>query len=179
MLQISNKIFCDDFIAGLKLESRLMPTPYYDYPYLIIKGFLPSSLCREIAEQIRHDSEAEHAQVKSTLLHSVVDPSVDESIRKTMIHSMPAAFAAAYELSFKAHQRQIEDYFHIALTTATTVQVLEYTKGSFYIKHADDSSELVDADGQTVGFVQVAPQRKLTTVLFATSHAEEAPLQWR
>jgi SM-20-related protein len=65
----------------------------------------------------------------------------------------------------------IEEYFNIALTLATDVQVLEYKKGFFYIKHADDSSEIIDKDQQTIGFKLVAPQRKLTTVLFATSYA--------
>lgn len=171
MRQISNAVFCDDFITGLKLDGRLMPNPYYEYPYLHIENFLSKSLCREIAEYTSGACEAEEAKVKSTLLNAVVDPSVDESIRKTMIHTLPAPLLREYERSFRSHQRQIEEFFRIALTTATTLQVLEYTKGSFYIRHSDDSSEVVNSEGQTVGFVQVAPQRKITTVLFATSHA--------
>ena len=172
MLQISNRIYCDDFIATLKCDSRLMPSPYHDTPFLIIREFLPASLCLEIAAALRDASDAEAARVKSTLLSSVVDPSVDESIRKTMIHTLPEVYAAAYDTAFKAHQRRIEEFFHIALTTATTVQGLEYTKGSFYVKHADDSNELVNDAGETVGYVQVAPQRKITTVLFATPWSE-------
>jgi SM-20-related protein len=56
------------------------------------------------------------------------------------------------------------------MTLSTDIQVLEYKEGYFYVKHADDSSELIDENGDTVGFKCVAPERKLTTVLFATSH---------
>ena len=170
MQQISNYVYCDDFILGLNLDSRLMPNPYYDYPYLIIKNFLSKATCNDISNHMYNASEAEKAKVKTMLLSSVVNPSVDETIRKTNIHKLPKVFFNAYEESFKANQRKIEEFFSIALTTSTKIQTLEYTKGSFYIKHADDSNELVDEDLNTIGFIQVAPQRKLTTVLFTTSH---------
>ncbi len=169
MQQISNHVFCDDFIAGLKLETRLMPNPYYEYPYLIIKNFLSLTTCHEIAKYTSEASEAEQAKVKARQKNSLIKPKLDRSIRKTLQHKLPMIFQNAYELSFKAHQKNIEDFFNIALTTSTEVQTLEYTKGSFYIKHADDSNELIDDKGETVGFIQVAPQRKLSTVLFATS----------
>jgi SM-20-related protein len=170
MQQISNYIFCDDFIASLKLETRLMTNQYYDYPYLIIKDFFSKSTCYDISEYAYNTSEGEKAKVKTRILGSIVDPSVDESIRKTVIHKLSDLHVRMYEENFKAFQPLIERFFNVALTTSTTLQALEYTKGSFYIKHADDSNELVDADGKTVGFIQVAPMRKLTTVLFTTSH---------
>ena len=37
---------------------------------------------------------------------------------------------------------KIEDYFKLALTTSTKVQVLKYLKDSFYTMHSDDSSML-------------------------------------
>ena len=174
MQQISNYLFCDDFVAGLKLENRLMPSPYFDYPYLLIENFLPEALCRDIADYACEESEAERARVKSTVLGTVVAPDVDESIRKTVIRTLSEFHKKAYERSFTKHQSAIEEYFRIALTTATEVQVLEYTEGAFYIKHADDSNELLGSNGETVGFLQVAPQRKITTVLFATTHAPES-----
>ncbi len=169
MTQISNHVFCDDHIAAMKLDNRLMPNPYYDYPYLLIEGFIPPELCDRIVAYTRAASDAEQAMVKSTL-HGVVDPDVDEQIRKTAIHKLPDALLEEYRRAFLRNQQRIEEFFHIALTTATEVQALEYTEGAFYIKHADDSNELLDAEGETAGFVQVAPQRKITTVLFATSH---------
>ncbi len=174
MRQVSNAVFCEDFILDMELATRLMPNQYYDYPYLLIEGFLPEFTCNIIAEHTFNASEeAEAAKVKTTILNSVVDPSIDESIRKTVIHMLPETLLEDYEKSFIRHQKQIEDFFSIALTTATKVQVLEYTKGAFYIKHADDSNELVNENGETVGFLQVAPQRKISTVLFTTSYSTE------
>ena len=170
MKQISNYVFCDDFIANLKLETKLMPNQYYDYPYLIIKNFLSESICLEISDYTYNISEAKKAKVKSTILNSIINPTVNENIRKTVTHELPKLFLNAYELSFKAYQSEIEKFFSIAITTSTKVQTLEYTKGSFYIKHADDSNEVVNKESKTVGFIQVAPERKLTTVLFTTSH---------
>lgn len=172
MQQISNNIFCDDHIIGMQLSSRLMPNPYYEYPYLLIENFLPQFLCDSIVEYAFNSSQAERAKVKTTLFNAVVNPSVDESIRKTVIHKLPEALLAEYNKSFKKHQQKIEDFFALPLTTASSVQVLEYTKGDFYIKHADDSNEVLDEKGETVGFVQVAPLRKISTVLFASSHDE-------
>jgi len=172
--QISNTVYCDDFIASLKLPNRLMPNPYRDTPFLIIEDFLAPSICEEIADVTARSFDAEQARIKSTLLSSVVSPSIDETIRKTAIYSLEEPFLSLYEQNFRLHQKQIEEFFCIGLTTSTEVQALEYTAGSFYIRHADDSNELVDAEGRTVGFVQVAPQRRITTVLFATSHADRA-----
>lgn len=169
MQQISNHVFCDSRIAAMPFDSRLMPNPYHDTPYLLIENFLSASVCGRIAAYTRNASEAERAMVKSTR-YGVVDPDIDESIRKTAIHKIPEPLLEEYRRSFLHHQRRIEDFFRIALTTATKVQALEYTEGAFYIKHADDSNELLNEAGETAGFVLVAPQRKITTVLFATSH---------
>jgi len=168
--QISNLIYCDDFISNLQLETKLLPNPYHDYPYLVIKNFLSKSLCKKISQYTYNESEAQKAKVKTTILKGVVDPSVDENIRKTKIHTLPDKFLKVYDKKFKIHQPDIENYFNVALTLSTNTQALEYMKGCFYIKHADDSNELVNSDGETIGFKQVAPQRKITTVLFTTSH---------
>ena len=173
MRQISNNVYCDDFIADLRFETRLAANPYYDYPYLVIENFLSKEACAEIAAYTREQSEGERAMIKKSQ-QGVVVPELEETIRKTAIHRLPELLLEGYHLSFAYHQKRIEDYFCTALTTATEVQALEYTKGGFYVKHADDSSEVVNSEGETVGFVQVAPERKITTVLFATSHASHA-----
>lgn len=173
MRQISNFVYCDDFIADLRFETRLAANPYYDYPYLIIEDFLSPEACAEIAAYTHGKSEGERARVKKSIL-GVVVPEVEEDIRKTAIHRLPEVLLEGYRLRFTYHQKQIEDYFSVPLTTATEVQALEYTEGGFYIKHADDSNDVVNHAGETVGFVQVAPERKITTVLFATSHASQA-----
>ncbi len=146
-----------------------MPSPYNDYPYLIIEDFLSMSACDEIVSFTVQHSEAEQARVKS-LQQGIVQPAIDENIRKTCIHELPDRLLEIYHKNFIHFQSNIEDFFNIALTTATSVQALEYTEGAFYIKHADDSNELIDEQAETVGFIQVAPHRKITTLLFMTSH---------
>ena len=51
--------------------------------------------------------------------------------------------------------------------------MLSYDKDSFYIRHADDSSEIVDAGGEAVDYKQVAPHRVITTVLFLNSGGDD------
>ena len=170
MKQISEYVYCDDFISSLKFETKIMPNQYNEYPYLIIKNFFTKSICNDIAKYCHSASNGEKAKVKTRVLNSIVEPSVDITIRKTVIHKLPKMYLNMYKENFKIYQPDIERFFSVALTTATTLQTLEYTKGSFYIKHSDDSNEIIDDKGDTVGFIQVAPARKITTVLFATSH---------
>ena len=94
-----------------------------------------------------------------------------EEIRKTNIYSLDEKYLELYTNRFFLHQAQIEDYFKIALTTSTSVQVLEYLKNSFYSMHSDDSSMLYK-DDELVGFIPDAKQRKISTVLFTTSNDE-------
>ena len=79
-----------------------------------------------------------------------------------------------YAEQFTRYKTEIEAYFAVAMTRSTKVQVLEYTEGFFYVKHADDSSELVNKEKETVGFKVVAAQRKLSSVLFVSSHVSSA-----
>ena len=152
------------------MESRHLPNPYLDYPFLIIENFLTIDECNLIVKEVQQNQEEEKAMVKTTILNSVVAPSIDEQIRKTSIYKLSEHLEALYFERFTLHQKRMEEHFSLALTTATQLQVLEYKEGDFYIKHADDSSEIVDKEGNTTGFVCVAPQRKVTTVLFISSH---------
>ena len=52
MTQISNNIYCADFLTTFDIKTKLLPNPYYDYPYLIIENFLNSSECNDINEKI-------------------------------------------------------------------------------------------------------------------------------
>jgi len=170
--QISGKIFCDDFLDNCKIETKLLASPYHTLPYLIIDDFIDPATCAKIAADVRQRDDAQKAMLKTMLLESVVDPSVDEGIRRTHIYTLQSHHAERYQEAFITHQPAIERFFNVALTTATEIQVLEYNEGFFYKRHADDSSELIDDQGDVVGFIPVAPQRKITTVLFGTSHCE-------
>ena len=170
MIQISEYIYCDDFVQECYMESRFFPNPYLDYPYLIIENFFTADVCDLVVSEIQNSSEADKAMVKSTILNSVVAPSVDEEIRRTGLYKLSDYIQTIYAATFAKHQSKIETTFSMALTTATQIQALEYLPGDFYIKHADDSSEILDKEKNSIGFVCVAPQRKLTTVLFVSSH---------
>jgi SM-20-related protein len=170
MIQISEHIFCDEFIQECYMETHFFPNPYLEYPYLTIENFLTQEECNLVVSEIQNSSSAHQAMIKSTLLKSVVAPSVDEEIRRTSLYEVSEHIQKMYQENFAKHQSKIENIFSMALTTATQIQALEYLTGDFYIKHADDSSEILDKEKNCAGFVCVAPQRKLTTVLFVSTH---------
>jgi len=170
MLQISNKIFCEDFLTKLNITTKILPNPYYDYPYLIIKDFISTKICEEITASVKKSNDIVEAKIrKYTGIRVKSDK--DTKIRKTNIYKLSSIHQNIYNKNFLKHQQQIEDFFHLPLTTSTKVQVLEYTKGSFYKQHSDDSSILLQ-DDKVIGFKPVALQRKLTTILFTTSYSE-------
>lgn len=169
MTQISNYIYCADFLTSFEIETKLLANPYYDYPFLIIENFLDIIECNEINKKVKEDDDYQKAQIKT--LDTVVLSETNEEIRKTNIYSLDEKYLEIYTNKFLEHQAKIEDYFKLALTTSTQVQVLEYLKDSFYSIHSDDSSMLYK-DGELVGFIPVAKQRKISTVLFTTTHDE-------
>ena len=169
MTQISNHVYCADFLTSFDIKTKLLPNPYYDCPFLIIENFLSINECNEINKKVKEDDDFQKAQIKT--LDSVLLSETNEEIRKTNIYSLDEKYLELYTNRFFLHQAQIEDYFKIALTTSTSVQVLEYLKNSFYSMHSDDSSMLYK-DDELVGFIPVAKQRKISTVLFTTSNDE-------
>ena len=171
MTQISNYIYCADFLTTFDIETKLLPNPYYDYPFLIIENFLDINECNEINKKVKEDDDFQKAQIKT--LDSVVLSETNEEIRKTNIYSLEEKYLELYTNRFLQYQAQIEDFFKIALTTSTSVQVLEYLKNSFYSMHSDDSSMLYK-DDNLVGFLPVARQRRISSVLFTTSNDELA-----
>lgn len=173
MIQISTNIFCDDLFENMDIANKLLPNQYKDFPYLIIKNFFSHVSCERLVQLVQEDEETKRkAQVKKEMIAGIVKADIVEEYRKTNIYKLDALYAKYYDDQFIKYKSIIEEYFSVALTLSTDVQVLEYKKGFFYIKHADDSSEIINQDKQTIGFKLVAPQRKLSTVLFATSHIE-------
>ena len=166
MTQISNNIYCADFLTTFDIKTKLLPNPYYDYPYLIIENFLNSSECNDINEKIKEDDDYQKAQIK--IKDIVIKAKTNEEIRKTNIYLLSEKYLEIYTAKFLQHQAQIEDYFKLALTTSTKVQVLEYLINAFYAMHSDDSSMLYKND-ELIGFTPVARQRKISTVLFTTT----------
>lgn len=171
MIQISNKIFCEKFLTQLDIETKILPNPYYDYPYMIIKNFLSKKICDEITTSTQKKDDAIDAKVrKKSIL--IKEENLNKKIRNTKIHKLSPFYENIYLKNFTKHQKDIENFFSLALTTSTKIQTLEYTKGSFYKAHSDDSNVLLK-DDELVGFIPVAPQRKITSVLFTTSYSKK------
>lgn len=162
MHQISNYVYARDELLEWDIPTKRLPNPYHDFPYMVIEGVLSPNECRTITKAALEDCEAVEAALRGA--------EVDNAIRKTDIHTLNAQHRLVYENRFAMVRSEIESFFALSLGKSTDVQVLGYKSGSFYVKHSDDSSELRDREGNTVGFSPVAPERKLTTVLFTTSY---------
>lgn len=174
MIQISNHIYCDARLEHLEITNRLLPNAYKDTPYLIIKKFFTSEFCTQLVSLVKEDNESKQAEVKLENISGIIESDIVTEYRKTNIYTLDDFYSEYYEKQFLKYKPMIEEYFAAVITLSTDIQVLEYKEGYFYVKHADDSSELVDEYGETVGFKCVAPERKLTTVLFATSHRDSS-----
>lgn len=171
MLQISNNIYCDDMFEHISIENKILPNPYCDYPYLIIKNFLSDELCKDIVNEIKKDNDFIKAQI-ITADENITDSQLDEKYRKTNIYELNEDIKSIYLNRFEEITPIIEDFYKLIISNSTDIQVLEYKNGFYYKKHADDSSELINQDKKTIGFKCVAPQRKISTVFFATNYSE-------
>ncbi len=170
MTQLSNKIYCDSFIASLKYEELILASPYADYPYLIIKNFLSKEICEDIALHVKESSDVKEAKLISK------DKTDNSAIRKTDIYTLSVTQQSLYDEALALHVKEIESFYGVALSTPSSPQLLVYNKGDYYKKHSDDSSELVDADKNIVGFKRVAVRRKITTLLFVNSEFDGGEL---
>lgn len=170
MVQISNYVFCKKFLTKLNIKTGILPNPYYDYPFMIIENFLSDTTCEEITSSTRTNKDVVEAEIRKQNSNNI-DTDINTSIRKTNIHKLNPNHKRIYDKNFLKHQKDIEKFFNLALTTSTKIQTLEYTKGSFYKQHSDDSSVLLK-NNQVVGFTPVALERKITTVLFTTNHSD-------
>ncbi len=94
MTQISNNIYCSDFLLDIDVKTKLLPNPYYDYPYLIIKDFLSSHECNDINEKVKEDDDYEQAQVKIKDL--LIKSQTNEEIRKTNIYKLSEKYLEIY-----------------------------------------------------------------------------------
>lgn len=162
MHQISNYIYARDELLEWDIPTKRLPNPYHDFPYMVLEGVLNPSECRAITAAALADKNTVQAELRGRAL--------DTAIRSTDIHILSAEHRLIYDRRFAAVRGEIEEFFAISLSKATDVQVLGYESGSFYLKHSDDSSELRDTFGNVIGYRTVAPERKLTTVLFTTSY---------
>ena len=166
MRQISDKVFAEDFLFEVEIATPLLPSPYAEYPFLVIDNFLDDEICQQIIDTTQADADGIDAALRSS------SNTLDKKIRKTKIHTLSALHQQRYDAALDALRPEIEAFFSLSLTQSTKPQLLEYTKGSFYKAHSDDSSVMVSKEGEIIGFKQVAPQRKITTLLFVSEHVD-------
>jgi SM-20-related protein len=162
MHQISHYIYANDALLRMEIPTKRLPNPYHDFPYMVIKGVLTPDVCRAITQSALEDHDAIQAQLRGK--------AVDIAIRKTDIYTLLPHHQSLYDEAFATLRPTIERFFALSLGSSTKVQVLGYESGSFYAQHSDDSSELRDSKGTLIGYRAVAPERKLSTVLFTTSY---------
>ena len=167
MKQISDKVFAKEFLFNVEIATPLLPSPYVEYPFLLIENFLDDETCQEIIDSTQVDADSVDAALRSS------SNTLDKKIRKTKIHTLSPLSKKQYDTAFDALRPEIEAFFSLSLSNSTKPQLLEYTKGYFYKAHSDDSSVLVSKSGEIVGFKQVAPQRKITTLLFVSEQVEQ------
>jgi len=166
MHQISDTVFAENFLFDVEIATPLLPSPYEAHPYLLVENFLDEDTCKSIIDAAREDGDVTEATLRSN------NHSSNTKIRNTKIHKLSTTHQNIYNAALNKIRPTIEQFFSLSLTQSTQPQLLEYTKGSFYKAHSDDSSVLVK-DGEIIGFKQVAPQRKITTLLFLSTQADE------
>lgn len=166
MRQLSNNIFYDSILDNIEIPTeKFLGNQFRDYPFLLIENFISFKNADFIFKSVQDSYDFEFAKVKA-IKNSVLDSKIDKSIRKTHIYDLNSDALKIYLNGFEMARREIESYFNIALLNSSGVQALGYPKGGYYIRHSDNCNDLVDKDGNLIGFKLVAPERKLTTVLF-------------
>lgn len=170
--QVSNFVFCNAKLNEMDIETKLLPNPYYDYPYMIVEGFFDEKMCDEINLFLEKKVEFDNANLRVKNSINALEEKLDKKIRNTNLYKLDESLEKRYYEKFTSLQKEIEDYFKLPITSSTDIQALEYKEGFFYKAHSDDSSMIYDKD-ELIGFTPIAKQRKITTVLFTSSYNED------
>ena len=174
MVQISDKVFIDEAMLRFDVPNSFLPNPYFEFPFLIIDNFLSNEACDKILSQVLDSNDFEEAKLRKDSSNSYKN----SDTRKTNIFNISQNTQFLYDEAFAKHKTQIENFFAKPITTSTKLQILGYNEGFFYKSHSDDSSFLVDGNGNLNGFKLVAPNRKITTVAFANDDFEGGELEF-
>ncbi len=118
MRQISDKVFAKAFLFNVEITTPLLPSPYAEYPFLLIDGFLDNETCQQIIESIQVDTESVDAALRST------SNTLDKKIRKTKIHTLTSLHKKQYDAALDALRPEIEAFFSLSLSRFTEPQLL-------------------------------------------------------
>lgn len=156
----------------MEIETKLLPNPYYDYPYIIFNEFFDEKTCKEINLFMEKKDDYNNANIRVKNSINALDEKLNKKIRNTNLYELETYLEKIYNEKFSKVQKEIEEYFKLPITSSTDIQALEYKEGCFYKAHSDDSSMLYN-ENELIGFSTIAKQRKITTVLFTTSYDED------
>lgn len=174
MNQISEFVYIRDILDDIMVPNKILPNPYCDFPFLVIENFLDNDTCDEFMDF----TQTTKNQTTANLRNSDGTFGANENTRKTKIFDLPQNLIEKYQNAFENNRQQIEGFFAKAIISSTQIQALGYFEGDFYKAHSDDSSFLVDKEKNLVGFKLVAPNRKITTVVFANDDFEGGELEF-
>ena len=167
MVRISEKIYALDEVWNMDFDKYPLASFYNEYPFLIFENLLTKDECKEAINSLGIcDYKA-----------SLVGSGIDESIRKTIIHSPTSKIKSLFEKAFLQVKEKAERFYGVSFLKGTPLQVLEYKDGGFYKCHADNASEIIK-DNKLVGYKVVREERKLTTLLFLNDDFEGGEIEF-
>ena len=113
MMQISTYVYCDSLFEKLDLKNVLLPSPYKDFPYLIIKNFFSKEVCKDLVFLVQKDEKVK-AKIKKEGISGVIESDLVEKYRKTNIAQLDDYYEKYYAEQFSKYKPEIESYFSVA-----------------------------------------------------------------
>jgi len=168
MVPISQKVYALKEIWDMDFEKHPLASFYNEYPFLIFENVLDENKCENIINSLKKDE---------TYKAKLISKGLDEDIRKTILHKPTDEIRKIFERVINEKKEEIEKFFGVSLLSGTDIQILEYKDGGFYKRHADNASEIYK-DGKLVGYKVIAPERKITTLLFLNDDFEGGEIEF-
>lgn len=150
-------------------ELKFFANLHHEFPFFIQRDFLDIKSCQSFCKTLSIGDKMGLLQNSDGL----VTKKVDTGIRNTFFLETDQGDIDALEAVFLRAKPLVEAFYTVTLLLNAPVQTLGYKAGCFYESHSDNCSMIVGTDGVLAGFKTVAPFRKMTTVLFLSSHGED------
>jgi len=168
MIPISQKVYALKEIWNMDFEKYPLASFYNEYPFLIFENVLDKKECEKIINSLKKDE---------TYKAKLISKGLDEEIRKTILHKPTEEIRRIFENVINSKKDEIEKFFGVSLLKGTDIQILEYKDGGFYKRHADNSSEIYKGN-ELMGYKLIAPERKITTLLFLNDDFEGGEIEF-
>jgi SM-20-related protein len=148
---------------------KIFPSCYADAPFFTKRDAVNKEVLDSIKDSLQ---KAEKLGVIASL-ELVTSPVQNTEIRNTHRMKYDDKTSVLLERVFEGFKFEVGEFFNITLLERSKAQALGYSKGCFYKRHSDNCSEVIDSDGLPILFKPVAKDRKITTLLFLSSHGED------